>query len=375
MQATTAEASPTHSRIAQIVEEHIVEIVSDSGEGAQTCGQIFADLFARNGNGIWTVEIIPAEIEPPKRSRAGASGNRIRIGAHPISNAGDTADIVVAFNEQVLYSRIDAGALRPGTIVFVDGSWLANPDERIVEQYRGALVDFRARGYEVIPLPIVEECLRYAEDVRKGKNIWVLGVLCAIYDLDEARVRQSIAARFSRKGAETARKNADLFTAGYEWALKHLEHRFHVPPAAATGPLVVMNGNQAIALGIMAAGIEVCSMYPITPATSASHFLASAFEQTGGIVHQAEDEIAAIGFAVGCSYAGKTAVTITSGPGLALKTEFIAGRSDGRAARLARRQPEDRSGARHHRRMFPFHDHRAQAGRGVPRPRDGTLGR
>ena len=87
--------------------------------------------------------------------------------------------------------------------------------------------------------------------------------------------------------------------------------------------MVVMNGNQAIALGIMASGIEVCSMYPITPATSASHFLASAFEQTGGIVHQAEDEIAAIGFAVGCSYAGKTAVTITSGPGLALKTEFI----------------------------------------------------
>jgi 2-oxoglutarate ferredoxin oxidoreductase subunit alpha len=84
-----------------------------------------------------------------------------------------------------------------------------------------------------------------------------------------------------------------------------------------------MNGNQALALGIMSAGIEVCSMYPITPATSASHFLASNFELVGGFVHQAEDEIAAIGFALGCSYAGKTAVTITSGPGLALKTEFI----------------------------------------------------
>ena len=116
-----------------------------------------------------------------------------------------------------------------------NGSWLANPDERIVEQYRGALADFRARGYEVIPLPIVEECLRYAEDVRKGKNIWVLGVLCAIYDLDERQVRQSIAARFSRKGEEVARKNADLFTAGYEWALEHLEHRFHVPPARPPG--------------------------------------------------------------------------------------------------------------------------------------------
>ncbi len=81
--------------------------------------------------------------------------------------------------------------------------------------------------------------------------------------------------------------------------------------------------SQALSFGIMASGIELCSMYPITPATSASHHLAENFERVGGIVHQAEDEIAAIGFAVGASYAGKTAVTITSGPGLALKTEFI----------------------------------------------------
>ena len=84
-----------------------------------------------------------------------------------------------------------------------------------------------------------------------------------------------------------------------------------------------MNGNQAIGLGAMAAGFELCAMYPITPATSASHFLASEFQKAGGFLHQAEDEIAAIGFAIGASYAGKTALTITSGPGLALKTEFI----------------------------------------------------
>jgi 2-oxoglutarate ferredoxin oxidoreductase subunit alpha len=76
-------------------------------------------------------------------------------------------------------------------------------------------------------------------------------------------------------------------------------------------------------MGTMAAGIEVCSMYPITPATSAPHYLAAAFHRAGGFVHQAEDEIAAVGFAVGCSYAGKTALTVTSGPGMALKTEMI----------------------------------------------------
>jgi 2-oxoglutarate ferredoxin oxidoreductase subunit alpha len=87
--------------------------------------------------------------------------------------------------------------------------------------------------------------------------------------------------------------------------------------------MVVMNGNEAIGMGVLAAGIEVCSMYPITPATSASHFLAECIQNGGGLIHQAEDEIAAIGFAIGSSYAGKTAVTITSGPGMALKTEFI----------------------------------------------------
>src|SRR5216683_6206745 len=78
-------------RAARCVDQHIVEIVSDSGEGAQTCGQMFADLCARNGNGIWTVEIIPAEIEPPSRSRAGASGNRIRLASKQVTNAGNYA--------------------------------------------------------------------------------------------------------------------------------------------------------------------------------------------------------------------------------------------------------------------------------------------
>ncbi len=323
MHPITANRRTQSARPAEYVDEHIVEIVSDSGEGAQTCGQMFADLCARNGNGIWTVEIIPAEIEPPRRSRAGASGNRIRLGSKPVTNAGDFADLVVAFNEQVLYSRIDADALRPGTLVFVDCCWAGHPDEKVALQYKEAIADFRTRGYIVIEVPIEEQCLEHADEARKGKNMWVLGMLCAIYDLDGAEVQEKIAGRFRKKGDDLVRKNLDLFEAGYTWALDHIEQFFHIPPQEITRPMVVMNGNQALALGIMAAGIEVCSMYPITPATSASHFLSSALPETGGFVHQAEDEIAAIGFALGCSYAGKTAVTITSGPGFALKTEFL----------------------------------------------------
>lgn len=321
--AVVESGSEPKTRTAKVVDQHIIEIVSDSGEGAQTCGQMFADICARNGNGIWTVEIIPAEIEPPRRSRAGASGNRIRLGSKPVTNSGDYADLVVAFNEQVLYSRIDVGALRPGTLVVVDKSWSENPDQEIRCRYAEAIADFNARGYVVLEVPIERHCRQHTDDPRKGKNMWVLGMLCAIYDLHIDHVAEQIANRFAKKGDAVVHKNVALFRDGYTWTEKNCEHHFQVPATKSATPMVVMNGNQALGLGIMAAGIEVCSMYPITPATSASHFLASAIDQVGGIIHQAEDEIAAIGFAIGASYAGKTAVTITSGPGFALKTEFL----------------------------------------------------
>jgi 2-oxoglutarate ferredoxin oxidoreductase subunit alpha len=91
----------------------------------------------------------------------------------------------------------------------------------------------------------------------------------------------------------------------------------------ATEPQIVVNGNTALALGVLASGMEICAMYPITPATSASHYLSDVFEKVGGVVHQAEDEIAACAFAIGASYAGKCTVTITSGPGYSLKQEGI----------------------------------------------------
>src|SRR5690349_11166617 len=107
---TEAERQPRRRSVTQ-VSEHVVEIVSDSGEGAQKCGQTFAAVSAKMGNGIWTVEIIPAEIQPPPRTPEGASGNRIRLGSGAITNWGDETNLVVAFNEQVLLSRHRLGAL------------------------------------------------------------------------------------------------------------------------------------------------------------------------------------------------------------------------------------------------------------------------
>jgi 2-oxoglutarate ferredoxin oxidoreductase subunit alpha len=161
------------------------------------------------------------------------------------------------------------------------------------------------------------------DNPRKGKNMFALGMLARIYSRDVERTREQIAHNFRKKSAKVYETNVALLDLGYAWAEQHLDFRIDVPPGPAGRAMVVMNGNEALGMGAIASGMDLCAMYPITPATSASHYLADVFESFGGMVHQAEDEIAAIGAAIGASYGGKTAFTITSGPGLALKTEFI----------------------------------------------------
>ncbi len=304
------------------IKEHIVEIISDSGEGAQKAGQIFGSVSAKMGNGVWTVEIIPAEIKPPTRSRAGASGIRIRLGSQHVTNMGDEANLAVALNEQVLYGRIESGAYQPGTVVLLENKWRTDAQE-VVEQYQAAVAYFRSQGLVVHELPIEEACREVVANPRLGKNMFVLGMLCRIYQRDLDKVFVEVAAAFVNKGRDVVEVNRNLIEAGFEFARTHLALHYEVPPRMHHEPMVVMNGNQAVALGVMASGMELVAMYPITPATSASHYLAGMFHEVGGFVHQAEDEIAAIAFAIGASYAGKTACTITSGPGLALKMEAI----------------------------------------------------
>ncbi len=303
--------------------EHVVDVVSDSGEGAQRCGQSFAAIAARSGHGIWTVEIIPAEIQPPARSIAGASGIRVRIASGEVTNGGDAADLVVAFNEQVLLGRLDADELGPGCIVVLEDKWRHDPDPVIAASYVRVHDDLVAAGHPVHEIPMEAECLRHVADPRRGKNMFVLGLLCRVYDLDLELAVDQVAVAFASLDAAAVEANQTLLRAGWDWADQHLDLRFSIPATPITEPRIVVNGNTALGLGIMASGMEVCAMYPITPATSASHYLSGVFEGVGGIVHQAEDEIAAANFAIGASYAGKCAVTITSGPGLSLKQEAL----------------------------------------------------
>ncbi len=306
-----------------ILREHIVEIISDSGEGAQKCGQSLGAIAAQMGNGIWTTEIIPAEIRPPARSVAGASGNRIRIGSKYITNGGDATDLVVAFNEQVLLGRVRAKELKPGATILMESMWREHRDPRIVASYTETYDSVVAAGFRVYEIPMEQECRAIVSDAKRGKNMFALGVLCYIYSLEVKLAVDQIILAFGKKDQSVVDANIKLLEAGQKWAAANLDFCYSIPATRATEPQIVVNGNTAVALGVLASGMEICAMYPITPATSASHYLSDVFDKVGGMVHQAEDEIAACAFAIGASYAGKCTITITSGPGYSLKQEAI----------------------------------------------------
>ncbi len=275
------------------------------------------------GNGVWTVEIIPAEIQPPPRTAEGASGNRIRFGTGTITNWGDETNLVVAFNEQALLGRHRLGMLATDAIILLENSWATNSNPDIRGAWDIALSELSSQSYRIIEVPMEQLCLTIDENPRKGKNMFALGLLAWIYDRSMERIEEQIAYAFRKKSEEVYQRNIAFVRLGLDWAAANLDFRIEVPTTPPAEALVVMNGNEALGMGAVASGMELCAMYPITPATSASHYLAEVFSKFGGILHQAEDEIAAVGVAIGASYAGKVAFTITSGPGFALKTEFI----------------------------------------------------
>ena len=170
------------------VPEHIVEIVSDSGEGAQKAGQTFGAVSAKMGNGVWTVEIIPAEIKPPARSPAGASGIRIRLSSRTRHQHGrrgrpgrglQRAGPLRAHRQR----RLQARHRRPAREQVGE-----DPVPEIREQYAKAVAEFRENGLVVHELPMEQACLEITPTPRRGKNMFVLGMLCWIYarDMDKA---------------------------------------------------------------------------------------------------------------------------------------------------------------------------------------------
>ena len=136
------------------VSEHTVEIITNSGEGAQKCAQIFGQTCAKMGNGVWTVEIIPAEIEPPHHTVTSTSGNIIRFGQGKVTNWGDQSKLAIAFNEQVLLSRHRLDSLDDNCIILQESMWETHEDEQIRKVYEEAMEEMSSKNYRFISVPI-----------------------------------------------------------------------------------------------------------------------------------------------------------------------------------------------------------------------------
>lgn len=297
------------------------ELLMDAGYGAQKAGDILLQAFVTLGKFVYVEPMIPAEISPPVRSRPALSGVTIRIADFDVTNIGNDTDLILASHEIVLDRRLDDGEYNSKCIILLDmGDRENNPDS-----YEMVLKRCTKEGLSIIPFDVDDVSKTIIKEMGgKGQNIYYLGMLAYIYDMDEETVKQEILKTFGKKlKPEIMDKNITLYHNGYLLAKEKVFFRFHVDHKPRVGEKILIDGNTSLALGIIDAGIKLFSGYPITPASSVMHTLAKTFPSYGGVVHQAEDEIAAIGTAIGSYYGGVPSITATSGPGLSLKQEFI----------------------------------------------------
>ncbi len=306
------------------VEKHSVsrfELLMDAGFGAQKAGDILLSAFVALGKYVYVEPMIPAEISPPARSRPALSGVIIRIADFDVTNIGNDTDVIIASHEIVLDRRLDDFEHNPNCRILLDmGDRESNPDS-----YEMVLKRCTKEGLSVIPFEVDSASQTLVKEMGgKGQNLYYLGMLAYIYGMDEEIVKVEIEKTFGKKlKPEIMAKNITLYHNGYQLAKEKVFFRIQVESTPRQGEKILIDGNTALSLGIIDAGIKLFSGYPITPASSVMHTLAKQFPSYGGVVHQAEDEIAAIGTAIGSYYSGVPAITATSGPGLSLKQEFI----------------------------------------------------
>jgi 2-oxoglutarate ferredoxin oxidoreductase subunit alpha len=246
---------------------------------------------------------------PPAEIKGGHSLFQIRIAPKQIHSRGDVVDILLAFNREG-YDR-NIRELRDGGMLLYDSSEFSPPEN--------------TGGYVQHALPLTE-IARKELQFELGKNVVAVGAISALFGLDPEYIRRLLHQRFARKGEAILNKNYQALDAGIGYVVRNIpEHGALKVKAGVLGETsrIVVSGNQAIAMGSLAAGCRVYSGYPITPATDIMEFLASELPKVGGSVVQAEDEMSALGMAIGSSYAGKKSMTATSGPGVSLMVELM----------------------------------------------------
>ena len=318
-----------------VLDRLVVRFAGDSGDGMQLTGDRFTSVSASFGNDLSTLPDFPAEIRAPAGTVNGVSSFQVHISDHDITTPGDEPNVLVAMNPAALKAdlhRLETG----GTLIINEDAF----DERNLEKAEyesNPLDDGSLSGYRVIKVPMTSITKEACEplgvrprDAERSKNFFALGLVSFMYTRPVGPTIEWIADRFGKKEQVVA-ANTAAFKAGFAFGetTEQVGHRYEVKPAdLPDGEYTSITGNTALAWGLVAAGQlaklpVTLGSYPITPASDILHEL-SKHKQFGIRTLQAEDEIAAVGMALGAAFAGHLGVTTTSGPGLALKSETIS---------------------------------------------------
>ena len=323
-------ATPTQETVDSVV----IRFAGDSGDGMQLAGTQFTMSSAIAGNDLATLPDFPAEIRAPAGTVYGVSGFQVQFGAQQTLTPGDRPDVLVVMNPAALKGNI--GDLPAGNVVIADSDAFSARNLKLVNYEENPLEDGSLADYQVHAVPMTTLTVAAVEPVglskkaaRRCTNFFALGLTYWMYSRDVQPTLDFLQAKFSKK-PEILEANTLALKAGYHYGetAESFTYRYEVPPAELlAGEYRAINGNQALAYGLVAgakqAGLDLFfAGYPITPASSVLEELA-ALKQMGVRTVQAEDEIASIGVALGASYAGSLGVTASSGPGIALKGEFI----------------------------------------------------
>ncbi|MGJ6980084.1 2-oxoacid:acceptor oxidoreductase subunit alpha [Aestuariimicrobium soli] len=318
----------------QTLDRVVIRFAGDSGDGMQLTGDRFTAEAATFGNDISTLPNFPAEIRAPQGTLPGVSSFQLHFANYDIVTPGDRPDVLVAMNPAALKANI--GDLAHGGLVIVDTADFTKRNLTKVGYEANPLEDDSLASYQVVPLDLtamtigaVEQFGLGRKDSSRAKNMFALGLLSWLYSREDGGTERFLGEKFATK-PDIRDANIAAYKAGYAFGetTEVFAHRYEVSPAKMpAGRYRQVNGNTATALGLITgaqkAGLTLfLGTYPITPASDVLHEL-SKRKNFGVYTFQAEDEIAAVGAAVGASFAGALGVTSTSGPGMALKQETI----------------------------------------------------
>lgn len=319
----------------EVLEAVVIRFVGDSGDGMQLTGTQFSDTSAMFGNDVATFPNYPAEIRAPQGSLYGVSGFQVHIGSIEISTPGDNVDLLVAMNPAGLKTNLHA--LKPGHTIIVDTDSFNKKNLEKAQYESNPLEDGTLENYRVIEVSMTSLTKETLKDVQgldnksitRSKNMFALGMVYWMYDRSTEYTVDFFNKKFKSK-PEIIEANTKVLNAGYYFAetIELIPNAYTIAPAKMDpGTYRIIMGNTATAWGFLAAaeksGLELfLGSYPITPASDILHELAK-HKHFGVKTLQAEDEIAGITSAIGASFAGKLAITTTSGPGLALKGEAL----------------------------------------------------